>query len=137
MAGDDPADVASERFFEAVLGEHPLGRPIGGSPETIRAATRDAVLEHYRANYRPQDLVVTVAGAVDHDALVVELERALGAAGLGPRRRRRPGRTARHRAGATRAAAPRSRVVDAARPSRSTCCSACPASSRPTTAAPR
>ena len=59
MAGDDPADVANERFFEAVLGEHPLGRPIGGNPETIRAATREAVLEHYRANYRPQDLVVT------------------------------------------------------------------------------
>ena len=32
MAGDDPADVANERFFEAVLGEHPLGRPIGGRP---------------------------------------------------------------------------------------------------------
>ncbi|MDQ2661391.1 MAG: insulinase family protein [Actinomycetota bacterium] len=81
MAGDDPADVANERFFEAVLGEHPLGRPIGGSPETIRAATRAAVWSHYRTNYRPQDLVVTVAGAVDHDALVAELQRALTLAG--------------------------------------------------------
>lgn len=81
MAGDDPADVAGERFFSAVLGEHPLGRPIGGIPETIRAAARDAVWEHYRANYRPQDLVVTVAGAVDHDELVRLLEAALSAAG--------------------------------------------------------
>lgn len=81
MADDDPADVASERFFEAVLGEHPLGRPIGGSPETIQAAKRDAVWEHYRANYRPQDLVVTVAGAVDHDVLVAEVTRALTRAG--------------------------------------------------------
>ncbi|MGW9181034.1 M16 family metallopeptidase, partial [Agromyces sp. NPDC055658] len=81
MAGDDPADVANERFFSTVLGEHPLGRPIGGDPATIRAATRSAVHEHYRANYRPQDLVVTVAGAVDHDALVLDLTRALGVAG--------------------------------------------------------
>ena len=81
MAGDDPADVANERFFEAVLGEHPLGRPIGGSPDTIRAATRPAVAEHYRDNYRPQDLVVSVAGAVDHDSLIAELDHALGAAG--------------------------------------------------------
>ena len=81
MAGDDPADVANERFFEAVLGQHALGRPIGGDPETIRSATRSAVAEHYRANYRPQDLFVIVAGAVDHDALIVELERALGTAG--------------------------------------------------------
>jgi len=77
MADDDPTDVTSERFFEAVLGEHPLGRPIGGSPQTIEAATRDAVWNHYRANYRAQDLVITVAGAVDHDELVRGVEAAL------------------------------------------------------------
>jgi predicted Zn-dependent peptidase len=81
MADDDPSDVTSERFFEAVLGEHPLGRPIGGSPETIRAVTREAVWEHYRANYRAQDLVITVAGAVDHDELVRGVTAALERAG--------------------------------------------------------
>ncbi|TFD82085.1 insulinase family protein [Cryobacterium sp. Sr8] len=81
MADDDPADVANERFFEAVMGTHPLGRPIGGTRETIQAATRAAVWEHYRANYRPQDLVVTVAGAVDHDVLVAAVTRALLLAG--------------------------------------------------------
>src|ERR1700712_2206504 len=29
MADDDPSDAVSERFFEAVFGDHPLGRPIG------------------------------------------------------------------------------------------------------------
>lgn len=77
MADDDPSDVTSERFFEAVLGDHPLGRPIGGSPATIEAVTRDAVIEHYRANYRAQDLVITVAGAVDHDELVRAVTAAL------------------------------------------------------------
>ena len=81
MADDDPSDVTSERFFEAVLGEHPLGRPIGGSPDTIQAVSRDAVWNHYRANYRPQDLVVTVAGAVDHDELVAGITAALIRAG--------------------------------------------------------
>ncbi|HEV7957361.1 MAG: Zinc protease [Microbacteriaceae bacterium] len=80
MADDDPSDVAGERLFEAVFGEHPLARPIGGSPETIGEATRDAVWSHYRQNYRPQDLVITVAGAVDHDELVAGVERALRAA---------------------------------------------------------
>ncbi len=77
MADDDPADVTSERFFEAVFGEHPLGRPIGGSPETISAVTRDSVWNHYRANYRAQDLVITVAGAVEHDELVANVTAAL------------------------------------------------------------
>lgn len=84
MAEDDPADVANERLFSAVLGEHPLGRPIGGRPETIRAASRDAVWSHYRANYRPQDLVITAAGAVDHDLLVDGVVGALAAAGWDP-----------------------------------------------------
>ena len=70
MNDDDPQDVAHEEFFEAVLGGHALGRPIGGTPETIKAVTRDAVWQHYQKNYRPQDLVVTAAGGVDHDALL-------------------------------------------------------------------
>jgi predicted Zn-dependent peptidase len=81
MADDDPTDVASERFFEAVFGEHPLGRPIGGSAETINAISRDSVLKHYSGNYRPQDLVITVAGAVYHDVLVTAVSRSLVSAG--------------------------------------------------------
>lgn len=81
MADDDPGDVANERFFEAVFGDHALGRPIGGSPEAIESVSREAVWNHYRANYRPQDLVITVAGAVDHDELVAGVTRALESAG--------------------------------------------------------
>ncbi|WP_336658625.1 M16 family metallopeptidase [Leucobacter sp. USHLN153] len=80
MAADDLADVANERFFEAVLGEqHPLGRPIGGWPETIREARRDDVDRHYRDRYDPSTLVVTAAGAVDHDRLVEQIVKALNA----------------------------------------------------------
>jgi predicted Zn-dependent peptidase len=81
MAEDDPSDVAQERFFEGVLGDHPLGRPIGGNPDTIRAATRDAVVAHYKANYRPNDLVITAAGSLDHDDLVAQVQRTLETAG--------------------------------------------------------
>ncbi|PPH18970.1 peptidase M16 [Rathayibacter sp. AY1C4] len=81
MADDDPADVAGEKLFEAVFGDHPLGRPIGGTAATIGEATRDAVWAHYRAAYRPRDVVITVAGAVDHEALVALLQRVLVADG--------------------------------------------------------
>lgn len=81
MADDDPSDVVSERLFEAVFGAHPLGRPIGGNVASISAVTREAVWEHYRANYRPQDLVISVAGAVEHDALVGWVVAALETAG--------------------------------------------------------
>lgn len=81
MNDDDPQDVAHERFFEAVLGDHELGRPIGGTPETIKAVTRDAVWQHYQNNYRPEDLVITAAGGVDHDGLLALVEENLELAG--------------------------------------------------------
>lgn len=81
MASDDLSDVANERFFEAVLGSHPLGRPIGGNPETIRAARRDDVMAHYLAQYDPSTLVVAAAGAVNHDRLVEQVLAALELAG--------------------------------------------------------
>jgi len=77
MNDDDPSDVAHEQFATAVFGDHPLGRPIGGTPETIRAVPRDAVWEHYRQQYRPDTLVVTASGAIDHDALCAQLGEAL------------------------------------------------------------
>lgn len=80
MADDDLADVASERFFEAVLPEHPLGRPIGGTPEVIREASRDDVWQHYQAQYSPSSVVISAAGAVDHDQLVAWVLDALAQA---------------------------------------------------------
>jgi predicted Zn-dependent peptidase len=81
MNDDDPSDVAHEEFARAVFGEHPLGRPIGGTPGTIQAVPRDAVWEHYRRTYVPRELVVTAAGSVDHHALCTEVLRAVRAGG--------------------------------------------------------
>lgn len=80
MASDDLADVAGEKFFEAVFGSHPLGRPIGGLNETIQAARRDDVLKHYLDTYDNSTLVVTAAGAVDHDQFVEQVLEALALA---------------------------------------------------------
>lgn len=81
MNDDDPQDVVHEAFSTAVLGDHPLGRPIGGTVETITAVSRGAVWEHYQNNYRPQDLVVAAAGAVDHQKLIQLVEKGLSEAG--------------------------------------------------------
>ena len=94
MNDDDPSDVAHEEFAAAVLAGHPLGRPIGGTPDTINAVPRSAVWEHYQWHYRPETLVISAAGGVDHDALCAQVEAALSdggwdlAAGATPRARR-------------------------------------------------
>ena len=77
MNDDDPADVVHERFAEAVLGDHPLGRPIGGTPESIEAIDAERVVGHFRQHYTSDTLVFTAAGSVDHDALCALLEAEL------------------------------------------------------------
>jgi predicted Zn-dependent peptidase len=81
MNDDDPGDVVHERFAEAVLGTHPLGRPIGGTPQTIAAVGRDDVFSHYRHHYRSGTLVVTAAGGIDHDAVCAAVVGELEASG--------------------------------------------------------
>lgn len=77
MAEDDPMDVIQERFAEQVLDGHALGRPIGGTPETINNAQRDDVWRHFQQWYRPEELVITAAGGVDHDELCAHISAAL------------------------------------------------------------
>ncbi len=81
MDSDDPTDVAHEHFVAAVLGTHPLGRPIGGTPEAIRAVARDSVWDHYRRYYRPDELVITAAGGLEHDVVCGLVVDALHEAG--------------------------------------------------------
>ncbi|WP_394159998.1 M16 family metallopeptidase [Galactobacter valiniphilus] len=77
MDADDPTDVAHERFVQLVMGEHELGRPIGGTPEDINATEAEAVREHYSKHYTPDTLVVTAAGAVDHTEVCEAVMQAL------------------------------------------------------------
>lgn len=81
MNDDDPSDVAHEEFAAAVLAGHALGRPIGGTPEAINAVPRSAVWEHYKWHYRPETLVISAAGGVDHDALCTQVAAALSDGG--------------------------------------------------------
>lgn len=81
MYEDEPSDVVHERFAETLLGYHSLGRPIGGTPETINAVSRDDVVAHYRRHYASPALVVTAAGGLDHEQVVAEVTRHLDSVG--------------------------------------------------------
>src|SRR4029453_5010137 len=57
----------------------PRAMPVLGSPESVGAITRDAVLAHYRKNYRPERMVLFLAGAFDRAAVLPLLEKTFGA----------------------------------------------------------
>jgi predicted Zn-dependent peptidase len=75
MHDDDPDDVAHNLFSSLAWGESPLGRPIAGTVDSIEAMTREQIRRFYQRHYRPDRMVVSVAGNVDH-AAVVKLVRA-------------------------------------------------------------
>ncbi|HEY7433403.1 MAG TPA: pitrilysin family protein [Streptosporangiaceae bacterium] len=87
MNDDDPTDTVHEAFAAQLFGDTPLGRPILGTVDSINAITREQITEHYQARYLPPDLVVAVAGNVDHDAIAGQVHEAFGpvlAGGAGP-----------------------------------------------------
>jgi predicted Zn-dependent peptidase len=66
MHEDSPEDVVHDLFTQTLWPEHPLGRPILGTADTIRAATRASVRRFYRRHYVPGHLVVAAAGNLRH-----------------------------------------------------------------------
>ncbi len=68
-AHDDPASVASERFFELVLRGHALGRDPLGTLSSVRGLAAADVRGFFAAHYGAANLVVAAAGDVDHDAV--------------------------------------------------------------------
>jgi predicted Zn-dependent peptidase len=79
MRGDEPADLAHELVFAARYPDHPLGRDVLGDEETIEAMGRDDIRAFFEHHYRPGNMVVAAAGAVDHGELVARIEAAVGA----------------------------------------------------------
>ena len=76
MHDDDPDDVVHNLFAEQAWGNGPLGRPIAGTMESITTINREQVLRFYRRHYRPANMVVAVAGNVDHAKAVRLVRRA-------------------------------------------------------------
>lgn len=81
MSQDDPEDVAHEELAAALLPGHELGRPIGGTKQTILATKRSDVVDHYKKHYIPSNLVITAAGGVRHEELVELVQRELDKVG--------------------------------------------------------
>ncbi len=76
MHDDEPADAVHEAFAAALFGDHPLGRPVIGTVDSVSALTRAAIKGYYRRRYTPSSMVVAAAGNVDHATLVRMVRRA-------------------------------------------------------------
>ncbi len=67
MVEDTPDDLIHDLFAERVWAGHPLGRPILGLWERVKAFDRPTILRHFEEEYVPGRITVAVAGHVEHE----------------------------------------------------------------------
>nr|WP_238390594.1 MULTISPECIES: pitrilysin family protein [unclassified Mycolicibacterium] len=70
MRDDDPEDSLGDVFLSAMFGDHPVGRPVIGSVESITTMTRAQLHSFHVRRYTPERMIVAVAGNIDHDVVV-------------------------------------------------------------------
>ncbi|SFB55611.1 Predicted Zn-dependent peptidase [Amycolatopsis marina] len=75
MRDDDPEDLLHEAFVGTILGDHPLGRPVLGTEQSITGMRPSALRSFYRRQYTLPRMVLSVAGNIDH-VQVLRLVRA-------------------------------------------------------------
>ncbi|MGE2836652.1 M16 family metallopeptidase [Mycobacterium sp. SMC-4] len=78
MRDDDPEDTLGDVFLSAMFGDHPVGRPVIGSIESISSMTRAQLNSFHVRRYTPDRMVVAVAGNVDHDEVVALVREHFG-----------------------------------------------------------
>ena len=83
MHADEPSDEAAEQSSATLFPDHPLGREVLGTESSVSDMTADRIRTFFDEHYLPGNMVVAVAGALDHEAVVAGLDQRAGRSGGG------------------------------------------------------
>ncbi len=75
---NDTGSMAGLAYLGMMYGDHPYGRDSLGTPESNAAISRDAMAQFHAEYFAPQNMVITVAGAIAAEEAVRRVEAALG-----------------------------------------------------------
>src|SRR5438874_4243745 len=64
MVEDTPDDLVEELFVTSFWPDHPLGRPILGTEETVNRLGREQILAHYAETFHPANLIFCASGNI-------------------------------------------------------------------------
>jgi predicted Zn-dependent peptidase len=84
MEADSPDYLVHEIFSSNFWKDHPLGKPILGTPQSVRRFDSTMIRDFYRSVYSPANLVVTAAGHLTHEGLAALVNRYFAALPPGP-----------------------------------------------------
>jgi predicted Zn-dependent peptidase len=77
MYQDQPQDLVQNLFEELIWPDHPLGRDIAGTEESVSRLSREDILEYADAHYRLPNLVIGAAGSLNEDETVEVVAKAM------------------------------------------------------------
>ena len=66
MVNDTPRDVISDFFEQTAYPDQPIGRPVLGNVKNVSSFTSQQLLDYIQTQYTPDRMVISAAGAVDH-----------------------------------------------------------------------
>ncbi|MFC1870916.1 M16 family metallopeptidase [Chloroflexota bacterium] len=78
MSKDSPSQRVDMLIDELLWPGHPLGQDIAGTPESVMAITRDAMLGYLSNHYQPGNTVITIAGDIRHEEVISAVEQSVG-----------------------------------------------------------
>lgn len=78
MLKDDPGRYVHDLVPQLLWPEDPLGQEIIGSEQVIRSIKPDAIRAFQQKHYAPENMVVAVAGGVEHETVVQQMEHLMG-----------------------------------------------------------
>jgi predicted Zn-dependent peptidase len=70
MDEDNPDYLVHEIFTQNFWKDHPLGRPILGTRDTVKRFERPPVFDFYRQRFSPGNVIITAAGHLNHEQFV-------------------------------------------------------------------
>ncbi|MGB0259596.1 MAG: M16 family metallopeptidase, partial [Coraliomargarita sp.] len=79
MGLDDPDRQLSQALFRTAFQKHPYREPVIGHRELFEQVTREELWDYYKARYVPNNIVVSIVGAVDSETCEQIVDNAFGA----------------------------------------------------------
>lgn len=70
MYEDTPEEIVHDLFSSVIWGEHPLGRSILGTEESIMAIKREYILNFYDNYYIPDNVVISIVGNIEFENML-------------------------------------------------------------------
>src|SRR6266511_5729166 len=78
MVADSPPQLVDLLLDSLMWPDNPLGRDVAGTNESVKAIDREMVLAYLEQQYVPNNILISVAGNIEHEEVVAAIESALG-----------------------------------------------------------